>query len=177
MTFFVVHDQEMSALMGLPYLQQMTYLMGIKPYMDRQTAMVGIKRRISYQSIAEALYIEPHPGIASGSPSRQHLRRSIKGLERAGLIQIYSDEKHLMLKCLFAPENNAVQNKPDTNPTHQSDTKPYEKKYLLSEHYDRLNEIPNTAQKAKADTPHQSINNIGFVLLLTFRSKKMINFK
>jgi hypothetical protein len=53
-------SQELSALMGLPYLQQVTYLLGIRPYMDATTSLVGIKRGISYQSLAETLYVEPH---------------------------------------------------------------------------------------------------------------------
>ena len=40
---------ELEALVGLPHLQQLTYLRGIRPYMDLKTGIVGIKRKISYQ--------------------------------------------------------------------------------------------------------------------------------
>ncbi|WP_262337374.1 hypothetical protein [Legionella genomosp. 1] len=72
MDFLFINPQELSALAGLPYVQQVAYLTGIRPYMDRKTLIVGgVKRRISYQSLSEALYVEPHQGITnSGSPSR-----------------------------------------------------------------------------------------------------------
>lgn len=57
MEFLFINTQELSALMELPLIQRVTYLMGIRPYMDRQTGIVGIKRRISYQSLREVLYV------------------------------------------------------------------------------------------------------------------------
>ena len=93
--YLKITSQELSALMGLPYLQQVTYLLGIRPYMDATTSLVGIKRGISYQSLAETLYVEPHQGIQSGSPSRQQLRRVIKALERAGISDVrWHDLRH-----------------------------------------------------------------------------------
>jgi hypothetical protein len=69
----------------LPYLQQLIYIHGLKPYLDYQNEMIGIKRKVSYQSLSEALYIEPHQGyVQSGSPSKDQIRRSLKALERAG---------------------------------------------------------------------------------------------
>jgi len=52
---------------------------------DYKTGLVGIRRGVSYQSLKEALYIEPHPGIQSGSPGKDQLRRALNGLEKAGL--------------------------------------------------------------------------------------------
>lgn len=102
MAFLFVNSDELSALMGLSHLQQSAYLLGIRPYMERETYLVGVKRRISYQSLAEMLYVEPHPGITqSGSPSRQQLRRVIYVLERAGLVAIQSSDKQLILKDCF----------------------------------------------------------------------------
>ncbi len=37
MGFLFVNTVELSALMGLPYIQQSAYLLGIRPYMDRET--------------------------------------------------------------------------------------------------------------------------------------------
>lgn len=53
---FLLNQSELAALDGLPHLQQLAYLKGIRPYMDVKTGIVGIKRRISHQSISEQLY-------------------------------------------------------------------------------------------------------------------------
>lgn len=63
MHFLFVNAEELEALMELPYIQRLAYLMGIRPYMDRETCIVGIKRRISYQSLREALYVAPIAGV------------------------------------------------------------------------------------------------------------------
>lgn len=159
MSFLFVNTDELSALMGLPYIQQSAYLLGIRPYMDRNTFLVGVKRKISYQSLSDVLYVEPHQGFEhSGSPSRQQLRRIIYALERAGLVEIQSIGKQLILKCLLANSDLSVQNKPDTNPTHQPNTNPNSKNNLKSCGYDKNNQKPNTAQNTKPDTPHNSKN-------------------
>ncbi|KTC66349.1 protein LvrA (plasmid) [Legionella adelaidensis] len=162
MGFLFVNTNELSALMGLPYIQQSTYLLGIRPYMDRETFLVGSKkRRISYQSLAEDLYVEPHQGLEhSGSPSRQQLRRVIYALERAGLIEIQSNRKNLILKCILADSDLSVQNKPDTNPTSQPDTNPNTENHLKSETYIQNYKKPDTAKNIKPDTPHNSENNM-----------------
>lgn len=163
MDFLFVNRQELAALTGLPYIQQAAYLLGIRPYMDRKTFIVGIKRRISYQSLSETLYIEPHQGIQSGSPSRQQLRRVVKSLERVGLIEIQSFDKHLVLKCLLAHADNSVQNKPDTKPTHHSDTVVTAKSSTPLMDYTCDDTKADLEQIAKADTPHNSENNFVFV--------------
>ncbi|KTD73790.1 hypothetical protein [Legionella tucsonensis] len=157
MGFLFVNTDELSALMGLPYIQQSAYLLGIRPYMDRETFLVGVKRKISYQQLSEALYVEPHQGYEhSGSPSRQQLRRIIYALERAGLVEIQSIGKQLILKCLLANSDLPVQNKPDTNPTHQSNTNPNDKNNVKSLGYDKNYRKPNTVTNPKPDTPHNS---------------------
>ncbi|KTD02757.1 hypothetical protein [Fluoribacter gormanii] len=163
--YFTVNDQELGALCGLSYIQQITYLRGIRPYMDRNTLIVGIKRRISYQSLAEVLYIEPHQGIKeSGSPSRQQIRRAIKGLERSGLIAIQSFDKHLILKCLLADIRYCVQNKPDTNPTQQVDTKPHTKSLVYTGNSGDTEVKADTDKIIKADTPLIIENNYIYLL-------------
>jgi hypothetical protein len=111
MDFLFINTHELSALSGLPHIQRLAYLFGIRPYIDLKTLTTGIIRKISYQSLSEALYVEPHQGIQSGSPSKQQLRRAIKGLEQAGLIKIQSTRKNLILKCLLADPDNSVPNK------------------------------------------------------------------
>lgn len=163
--YFTVNDKEMDALCGLSYIQQITYLRGIRPYMDRNTFIVGIKRRISYQSLAEVLYIEPHQGITeSGSPSRQQIRRVVKGLERSGLILIQSFDKHLILKCLLADISYCVQNKPGTNPTQQADTTLYSKLLINKEDLESAEVKPGTDKILKPDTPLIKENNYIYLL-------------
>ncbi|RAP35276.1 Vir protein [Legionella quinlivanii] len=163
--YFTVNDNELDALCGLSYIQQITYLRGIRPYMDRNTFVVGIKRRISYQSLAEALYIEPHQGITeSGSPSRQQIRRVIKGLERAGLIVIQSFDKHLILKCLLADISYCVQNKPGTNPTQQADTKPHAVIPVNTMSSGATEVKADIDKLLKADTPQIKENNYIYLL-------------
>ncbi|MFO2972856.1 hypothetical protein SCO12_15665 [Legionella pneumophila serogroup 10] len=53
---FIINENELGRLCGLPHIQQLTYLRGIRPYMDIKTGIAGIKRRISHQSISEQLY-------------------------------------------------------------------------------------------------------------------------
>jgi len=163
--YFTVNNIELDALCGLSYIQQITYLRGIRPYMDRNTFIVGIKRRISYQSLSEVLYIEPHQGIVeSGSPSRQQIRRAVKGLERSGLISIQSSDKHLILKCLLADISYSVQNKPDTNPTYIADTQPQEKKPVNKRLTEDAEVKADTDKITKADTPLIKENNYIYLL-------------
>lgn len=159
MDFLFVNTEELSALAGLPYIQRLTYLLGIRPYMDRKSFVVGIKRRISYQSLSEVLYVEPHPGIQSGSPSRQQVRRAIKSLERAGLIQIQSSDKHLVLKCLLANTDISVINKPDTKPTHHPDTRSNNENTSPSIKNTPTIKNTDTVNLSKADIPHNSEKN------------------
>ncbi|HFD6594057.1 TPA: hypothetical protein ACGCLM_002809 [Legionella pneumophila] len=122
---FVINGEEMAAMSGLPHIQQLAYLRGIRPYMDVKTGITGIKRRISYQSISEQLYIEPHQGIKSQSFSRDQVRRAVSGLKRAGVIEVQSDGMQLILKCPLATRHFSVQNKAAINPPQKADTKPH----------------------------------------------------
>ena len=60
---FVINGDDLEAMSGLPHIQQLTYLRGIRPYMDVKTGIVGVKRRISHQSISEQLYVEPRLNV------------------------------------------------------------------------------------------------------------------
>jgi len=124
---FVINGDELEAMSGLPHIQQLAYLRGIRPYMDVKTGITGIKRRISYQSISEQLYIEPHQGIKSQSFSRDQVRRAVSGLQRAGLIEVQSDGMQLILKCPLASRHYSVQNKAAINPPQKATTNPHGK--------------------------------------------------
>lgn len=102
MDFLFVTTYELDALSEIPLMQRVVYLMGIRPYMDRKTFMVGIKRKISYQSLRETLYVAPIKGVKTGCPSHQQMKRVIKSLERQGIIEIRSTTKNLIVKCLLA---------------------------------------------------------------------------
>ncbi|HAU3758462.1 TPA: hypothetical protein RGN03_002237 [Legionella pneumophila] len=121
---FVINGDELEAMSGLPHIQQLTYLRGIRPYMDVKTGIVGIKRRISHQSISEQLYVEPHQGIKSQSFSRDQVRRAVSGLDRAGLVEVQSEGMHLILKCLLASPHYSAQNKAAINPPQKATIKP-----------------------------------------------------
>ncbi|MBA2656850.1 MAG: Vir protein [Tatlockia sp.] len=165
MEFMIINQNELSALRGLPYLQQLTYLQGLKPFVDYKTGIVGIRRGISYQSLSEALYIEPHPGIQSGSPSKDQLRRALKGLEKAGLIVIQSLERKLVLRCLFLDMHESVQNKPAIKPHDDLTTNQRQKNNEKSVNYSDEALKHDTTQKPQPATP-QNNNNYFFIFLL-----------
>ncbi|MDP3706128.1 MAG: hypothetical protein Q8R24_09505 [Legionellaceae bacterium] len=158
MDFLFINSQELTALMELPLIQRVTYIMGIRPYMDLQTCIVGIKRKISYQSLREVLYVAPIPGVKAEYPSHQQARRAVKSLERAGLVAIQSTEKNLILKCLLAETNNSVQNKAGTRPTSEVDTQKVCYTDVKSTTYRNSSRQADISKTAQADTPHNSEN-------------------
>ena len=171
MSYIIINHYERSALSGLPYLQQLTYLNGLKPYVDYHTEIIGIKRKVSYQSLSEALYIEPHQGyVQSGSPSKNQIRRALNGLEQAGLIEIQSLDKQLIFKCLLLDRDNSVQNKVDTNPTHQPNTNQNDVNHDKSMHYGETLAKGGTPKTPKPDIPLNNNNYILFFLLNAFEA-------
>lgn len=164
MNAIIINLEELSALSGLPHLQQLLYLRGIRPYVDYQTSLVGIKRGVSYQSFAETLYIEPHPGIKGGSPSKDQLRRALKGLERAGLLEIQSLERKLVFKCLLVKEDYSGLNKLAIKSHHkEARSRPA---YNSESSKGNTNELQNGAleNNEKAATPLIKDNNYIFLL-------------
>ncbi|CZG36542.1 Vir protein [Legionella pneumophila serogroup 1] len=124
MDFLFVTTYELDALSEIPLMQRVVYLMGIRPYMDRKTFMVGIKRKISYQSLRETLYVAPIKGVKTGCPSHQQMKRVIKSLARQGIIEICSTSKNLIVKCLLANPYEPIEieneSQPETNPSKQA---------------------------------------------------------
>lgn len=123
MDFLFVTTYELDALSEIPLMQRVVYLMGIRPYMDRKTFMVGIKRKISYQSLRETLYVAPIKGVKTGCPSHQQMKRVIKSLARQGIIEIRSTTKNLIVKCLLANPHEPVvienKSQPEKSPSTQ----------------------------------------------------------
>ncbi|HHF7373995.1 hypothetical protein [Legionella bozemanae] len=161
---FLINHQELEVLSGLPHIQQLAYLRGIRPYMDGKTGVVGEKRRISYQSIAEQLYIEPHQGIKSQSWSRDQIRRAISGLVRVGIIAIQSEGMQLILKCELATRHYSVQNKAAINPPQKADRNLHEKNFVNAGLSGSEPLKADIAESPKAAIP-QSNNNYYFIYL------------
>lgn len=160
----VISYRELSALLGLPFLQRLLYLQGLRPYVDYQTGVVGVKRGISYQSIAEILFVEPHSGIQGGSPSKDQLRRALRNLEKAGLIEIQSYEKKLILKCLLLDLHQFAQNKLAINPPYQSTSELNRNNLYDSSGYNNFYDKPTLANEKEPAIPHISNNNYIFYL-------------
>src|SRR3990167_5896669 len=118
MEYFIINHLEQSALKGLPFIQRLLYIQGLKPYVDYKTGIIGIRRGVSYQSLKEELYIEPHSGIQSGNLSTDQLRRALRGLEKAGLIEIKSMDRKLVFRALLMYWDNSAQNKLARKPHH-----------------------------------------------------------
>jgi len=128
MDFLFITGTELDALRELPLNQRVVYLMGIRPYMDRKTFIVGIIRKISYQGLRETLYVAPIAGVKTGSPSHQQMKRAVKSLARAGLIEIRSSTKNLIVKCLLADPRTPEQLQNAANSTPAPVTTPIYRK-------------------------------------------------
>jgi hypothetical protein len=161
---FVINGDELTAISGLPHIQQLAYLRGIRPYMDVKTGLVGIKRRISYQSISEQLYVDPHQGIKSQSFSRDQVRRAVSGLVRVGIIEVQSEGMQLILKCQLATRAFSVQNKAAINPPQKATTKPHEKNLVDTGFPEVGTSEADIVESSKAAIPLKSNNNYIFLL-------------
>ena len=157
---FLINDEELAAICGLPHIQQLAYLRGIRPYMDVKTGLVGVKRRISYQSISEQLYVEPHQGIKSQSFSRDQVRRAVSGLARAGVILVQSEGMQLILKCELATRAFSVQNKAAINPPQKATTDPRVRGLVNTEFPGSEYSYVDIAEQSKAATPLKEENYI-----------------
>ncbi len=132
--------------------------------MDYQTGIVGIKRRISYQSIRDMMFVQTRKGFEKERcepPSKPKIQRAIKHLEKIGLIEQIKDKDHLVFRCILAKQDNSIQKIPDTKPIHYFDTKAdivkssknsntmqSPRKSIL-----KHDMIPNTPKSAIPDTP------------------------
>jgi hypothetical protein len=161
---FMINGEELEALYGLPHAQQLAYLRGIRPYMDVKTGIVGVKRRVSLQSIAEQLYIEPHKGIKGEKYSRAQVRRALSALERVGLIRLQSEELQLILKCNLATLGYFAKNKVVTNPSQKAVTFCSDPAIENKEFYNDSLEKPVTADPLKAVTPLIKEDNYIYLL-------------
>lgn len=106
------NDEEDMAMQGLPWMAQLLYLRGLRPYMDYASGVVGIKRGISYQGLAETLYLEPGQGKTdTGSPTIKAIRNAVMNLEKAGLLVKIAAERKLIFKLVLADRDDSVKKK------------------------------------------------------------------
>lgn len=84
MPSFQINDEEREALRGLPMLAREIYVFALRPFMDFATGIVGERRGISWKSIAEELYVEPHHSIKGGEPSERNCGGRWSGCRRWG---------------------------------------------------------------------------------------------
>ena len=118
---FVIGDTEIEALQGQAHMNYCIYLY-IRRFMDYATGVVGLKRGISYQSISEAVYIEPRAGVKGGSPHKSSIRRALDQLIKSGLIERFGCPDNLVFKMPFAYADNNARKKADIKPTPHNDT-------------------------------------------------------
>ncbi|HKJ87888.1 MAG TPA: hypothetical protein VKA48_05220, partial [Gammaproteobacteria bacterium] len=112
------NEEEDEAMQGLPIEAQVLYLRGLRQHMDYESGVVGgPQRRISWRSLRDVLYVEPHQGIAGGSPDRAKVRRLVQWLEKAGLVARMESQDHLVFRLPLATRATSAQKKADPKPT------------------------------------------------------------
>jgi hypothetical protein len=156
----LLSDRELDAMDGLPHFHRCLYIFGIRRYMDYQTGISGIKRKISYKSLSEEIYVTPHQGVAdTKTKSVAQLKRAVKALEKVGLVTIHSKvtktEKQLILKCVLAPSGKSVQKKPVPNPYHS----PILQAVPVSKEENTLNTDTSDNSEQKTDTESRTTQN------------------
>ncbi|WP_057375068.1 DnaT-like ssDNA-binding domain-containing protein [Pseudomonas aeruginosa] len=114
MPSFQINDEEREALRGLPMLAREIYVFALRPFMDFVTGIVGERRGISWKSIAEELYVEPHQGIKGGDPSEKELRRALVWLQKVGLVGPNLAERRLIFELPKASRDQSVRKKVGT---------------------------------------------------------------
>lgn len=108
---FQINEDEREALRGLPMLAREIYFLGLRPFMDYASGVVGVKRGISWKSIAEELYVEPHQGIKGGEPTEKELRRALAWLQKEGLVGPNQADRRLVFELLLATRDKSVSKK------------------------------------------------------------------
>lgn len=99
------NEQEEELLSGLPLAAQVLYLRGLRRYMDYGTGCVGDGRRISWQALREALYVESHQGErGAGLPTLAKTRRLMQRLIQAGLVEDIGSKQRGEAIIFFLPE-------------------------------------------------------------------------
>lgn len=117
-----ITTDELDRLIGVPDIVFRLYFALLK-VRDFMTGLVGAKTpHISWQALAEALEVEPHPGIKRNKPSKDQLRRAAAWLERRGLVEMRSNARqwHLIFFLPMARRGFFVPNKAAMNPPREA---------------------------------------------------------
>jgi hypothetical protein len=102
-----LNDDEWQAMQGLPDRCVRLYLV-LRRRMDFASGRVGERPRISYQALAEELYVEPGQGKRdAGSPTLGCLRWTVKRLAEAALLRTIPAERQLVFELLLADTDSA----------------------------------------------------------------------
>lgn len=117
-----ITTDELDRLTGVPDIVFRLYfaLLRVRDFM---TGLVGAKSpHISWQALAEALEVEPHPGIKRTKPSKDQLRRAGAWLERRGLVEMRSNARqwHLIFFLPMARRGFFVPNKAAMKPPREA---------------------------------------------------------
>jgi len=159
-----LNNAELERLRGVRHEVFVLYVR-LRERMDYATGLVGQRHGcgVSWQGLREDLYVEPHKGYESGSPSKDALRRMGAALVRLGLLLNLSVGKRLIFKCVLADADYSAKNKAATKPpypdTIEADT------LKTSEHAGLNGEaateaaIPQTAKAATHPVSGKTNNN------------------
>ncbi len=114
----LLNELEDAALAGLAYAVICLYVRALRPRMNYVTGMVGVTPFLSWQALAEWLYVEPARGIKGGSPSRWAVMRMAGQLEAAGLLRKCSNvcNAQLIFQLPLATLYSHAQKKAATKP-------------------------------------------------------------
>lgn len=152
----LLSDKELEAMDGLPHAAIALYVMGIRRYMDRSTGMSGLRSNMSWRTLAQHVYVEPHQGRQGAGPVHvETVRRLAALLERTGLIVSKGGDFIVFLCKLAVFGNNDkkfAQNKPDKNPTGYGDRGNDKNKQCESTGYGVIHSEPDRGLIAKADS-------------------------
>lgn len=108
------NDAEDAALDGLPHVDQIVYLRGIRRRMDYHTGISGAdpKREISYFWLSQLTEVNAERGSTAAQfrpLKKEQLRALFRRLERRGLIQwIKSESRGLVFRCILADRDESV---------------------------------------------------------------------
>ena len=157
------NDDEDEALDGLPHVDQVLYLRGIRQRMDYSTGIAGIAPfTISYSWLSQLAEVRPRRGSTMKAPPRltkQAMRSSFERMESAGLVQRMTDhqQRGLVFRCLLADTNQSDQmrNNPRTTPEQPQQNTP-KKQFSSNDLAHRSNPIEKFAAPAKSHPIQES---------------------
>lgn len=118
----ITQQEEREALRDLPLLPRVIYHESLKPRVDLSTGLVGGRFGLSYQAVAEDVYVAPAPGIAAVKASRWTIARAIEWLVKRGLVahvgnaRSNRDQRLLILSLPMQTLTHFAQNKAAPKP-------------------------------------------------------------